>query len=132
MSRMSVFGMTVLIGLAISCGDDKPTEPAHELVGTWALYAVDTLPLGLLIGRTYVPGEFVIRFNADGTCNNNVGDPTSRWFTRGALLTFGGIDCGFFVDGDELTLTFDKAQLAQFGTVVDDDVASMRWFLRRR
>ncbi len=132
MGRTAILRLAMLIGFVISCGEDKPTEPAHELVGTWALYAVDTLPQGLIIGRTYVPGEFVIRFNADGTCENNVGDPASRWFTRGALLTFGGIDCVFFVDGDELTLTFDKAQLAQFGTDVDDDVSSMRLFLRRR
>ena len=35
MDRLSVLGLAVLIGFVVSCGDDKPTEPVHELVGSW-------------------------------------------------------------------------------------------------
>ncbi len=35
MGRVSVFGLAVLIGFVMSCGDDKPTEPVHEGVGSW-------------------------------------------------------------------------------------------------
>ena len=36
MGRTGIFGFAVLICFVLSCGDDKPTEPVHELVGSWA------------------------------------------------------------------------------------------------
>ena len=33
MGHKGIFGLAVLIGFVMSCGDDKPTEPVHDWLG---------------------------------------------------------------------------------------------------
>ena len=41
MSRLSVFGLAILVGVVLSCGEDKPTEPVRDLVGSWTYRGTD-------------------------------------------------------------------------------------------
>lgn len=113
MTRRSVFGLAVLIGLAISCGDDKPTEPVRDLVGTWTYRGTDFASTAAANLRDYLLGQgwnlasaqrmvdgfrnemeagfrdtglSVLRFNADRTFEDNSGS-SGVWSVQGDVLT---------------------------------------------
>lgn len=113
MSRLSVFDLTVLIGLAISCGDDKPTEPVRDLVGSWTYRGTDFASTAAANLRDYLLGQgwnlasaqrmvdgfrnemeagfrdtglSVLRFNADRTFEDNSGGK-GVWSVQGDVLT---------------------------------------------
>lgn len=113
MSRLSVFGLAVLIGLAISCGEDKPTEPVRDLVGSWTYRGTDFASTAAANLRDYLLGQgwnlasaqrmvdgfrnemeagfrhtglSVLRFNADRTFVDNAGT-SGVWAVQGDVLT---------------------------------------------
>ena len=122
MSRLSVFGLALLIGFVIACGEDKPTEPVHELVGSWAYqgsefsataarnlqsYMVNqgldlTAAVRLVTEfRNEVDNGFrdtgleIVRFNQDRTYEDNSGN-SGVWSVQGDVLTMAGED-GFTI-----------------------------------
>lgn len=113
MSRLSVFGLAVLIGLAISCGKDKPTEPVRDLVGSWTYRGTDFASTAAANLRDYLldqgwnlasaqrmvdgfrnemeagfrhTGLSVLRFNADRTFEDSSGSK-GVWSVQGDVLT---------------------------------------------
>ena len=122
MGRTGIFGFAVLIGFVLSCGDDKPTEPVHELVGSWAYqgsefsataarnlqsYMVNqgldlTAAVRLVTEfRNEVDSGFrdtgleIVRFNQDRTYEDNSGN-SGVWSVQGDVLTLAGED-GFTI-----------------------------------
>jgi hypothetical protein len=122
MGRLSVLGLAVLIGFVISCGDDNPTEPVHELVGSWtyqrsefSVTAATTLQNYLMgqgldqtAAQTMVAdfmnemssgfretGLEIVRFNQDLTYEDNSGN-SGVWSVQGDVLTLAGED-GFTI-----------------------------------
>ena len=118
MDRLSVLGLAVLIGFVVSCGDDKPTEPVHELVGSWTYQGfefgstVATNLQNFLVGQgldltaaqTMVAeyrnelnrsfrdtGLAIVRFNQDRTYEDNSGS-SGVWSVQGDVLTIVGED----------------------------------------
>lgn len=113
MSRLSIPGVAVLIGFAISCGEDKPTEPVPNLVGSWTYRGTDFGSAAATNLRDYLMGQgwnlasalrmvdgfrnemeagfrdtglSVLRFNADRTFEDNSGS-TGVWSVQGDVLT---------------------------------------------
>ena len=113
MNRLSVFCLAVLAGIAISCGDDKPTAPGQELVGSWTYQGTDfssTAATNLqdyLLSQGVDPAaaqqfvtEFrnemdrgfretgleIVRFNDDRTYEDNSGN-SGIWSVLGDVLT---------------------------------------------
>ena len=122
MGRTGILGLAVLIGFVLSCGDDKPTEPVHELVGSWAYqrsefsataarnlqsYMVNqgldlTAAVRLVTEfRNEVDSGFrdtgleIVRFNQDRTYEDNSGN-SGVWSVQGDVLTLAGED-GFTI-----------------------------------
>ncbi len=122
MSRISMVGLTVLVGVAMSCGDDKPTEPVHELVGSWVYQTSEfsataarnlqnyMVNQGLdLTAAVRLVSEFrnemdsgfrdtgleMVRFNQDRTYEGNSGN-SGIWSVLGDVLTMVGED-GFTI-----------------------------------
>ena len=122
MGRLSVLGLAVLIGFVISCGDDKPTEPVHELVGSWVYQRSEfsataarnlqsyMVNQGLdLTAAVRLVAEFknemdsgfretgleIVRFNQDRTYEDNSGN-SGVWSVQGNVLTLAGED-GFTI-----------------------------------
>lgn len=113
MSRRSLVGLTLLVGIAMSCDVDKPTEPVNDLVGSWTYRGTDfgstaaanlqnyLLDLGwnLTAAQRMVAGFrnemeagfrdtglSTVRFNADRTYEDNAGT-TGVWSVQGDVLT---------------------------------------------
>lgn len=122
MRRLLAFGLTVLVGGVISCGDDKPTEPVHELVGSWVYQTSEfsataarnlqnhMVNQGLdLTAAVRLVSEFrnemdsgfrdtgleMVRFNQDRTYEGNSGN-SGVWSVQGDVLTMVGED-GFTI-----------------------------------
>ncbi len=137
MKRTSIFGFAVLASVALSCGDDKPTEPVHELVGSWTLQGSNLVATFSTNLRNYlldqgvdeatarnVVAEFIsgiensigglniVRINADGTYQDNSGG-AGTWSVQGDVLTLNDndgstIQMQYFLDGDDLTLILTR------------------------
>lgn len=139
MGRLSVPVLAVLIGFVISCGEDKPTEPVRDLVGSWTYRGTDFAAAAAANLRDFLMGQgwnqasaqrmvdgfrnemeagfrdtglSVLRFNADGTFEDNSGS-TGVWSIQGDVLTIVAedgftIQCQYSVDGDDLTLALNK------------------------
>ena len=113
MSRLSVFGLAILVGVVLSCGDEKPTEPVHELVGSWTYRGTDFGSTAAANLRDYLlaqgwnstaaqrmvdgfrnemeagfrdTGLSVLRFNADRTFEDNSGS-SGVWSVQNDVLT---------------------------------------------
>ncbi len=143
-------GLAVLIGFVISCGEDKPTEPVRGLVGSWAYRGTDFGSTAAANLRDYLMGQgwnlasaqrmvdgfrnemeagfrdtgfSVLRFNADGTFEDNSGS-SGVWSVQDDVLTIVAedgftIQCQYDVDGGDLTLILNKERylnlISQFG-----------------
>ena len=113
MGRTGILGLAVLIGFVLSCGDDKPTEPVHELVGSWVYQRSEfsataarnlqsyMVNQGLdLTAAVRLVAEFknemdsgfrdtgleIVRFNQDRTYEDNSGN-SGVWSVQGDVLT---------------------------------------------
>ncbi|MDE2888404.1 MAG: hypothetical protein OXR72_09310 [Gemmatimonadota bacterium] len=113
MSRLSVFGLAVLAGFAISCGDDKPTAPGQDLVGSWTYQGTDFSSTAASNLQNYLlsqgvdqataqqfvaefrnemdrgfrqTGLEILRFNEDRTYEDNSGN-SGVWSVLGDVLT---------------------------------------------
>ena len=113
MSRLSVFGLAVVVGFVMSCGDDSPTEPVHELVGSWTYQGSDfsstaannlqdyllSQGVDLTAAQQFVAefrnemdrgfretGLEIVRFNQDRTWEDNSGG-SGVWSVQGDVLT---------------------------------------------
>ena len=118
MGHKGIFGLAVLIGFVMSCGDDKPTEPVHELVGSWTYQGFEfgsTVATNLqnyMVGQGLDPtaaqtmvaeyrneldrgfrdtGLAIVRFNQDRTYEDNSGS-SGVWSVQGDILTLAGED----------------------------------------
>ncbi len=116
MGRVSDLGLTVLVGVVLSCGDEKPTEPVHELVGSWTYQGFEfgsTVATNLqnyMVGQGLDPtaaqtmvaeyrnemdrsfrdtGLAIVRFNQDRTYEDNSGS-SGVWSVQGDILTIVG------------------------------------------
>ena len=131
--------LAALIGSVISCGEDKPTEPVRNIVGSWAYRGTDFGSTAAANLRDYLMGQgwnlasaqrmvdgfrnemeagfrdtgfSVLRFNADGTFEDNSGS-SGVWSVQDDVLTIVAedgftIQCQYDVDGDDLTLILNK------------------------
>ena len=131
--------LAALIGSVISCGEDKPTEPVRDIVGSWAYRGTDFGSTAAANLRDYLMGQgwnlasaqrmvdgfrnemeagfrdtgfSVLRFNADGTFEDNSGS-SGVWSVQDDVLTIVAedgftIQCQYSVDGDDLTLILNK------------------------
>ncbi len=122
MSRLSVFGLAILVGVVLSCGDEKPTEPVHELVGAWTYRGTDFGSTAAANLRDYLlaqgwnstaaqrmvdgfrnemeagfrdTGLSTVRFNDDRTYEDRSGTK-GVWSLQGDVLTMVGED-GFTI-----------------------------------
>ncbi len=113
MGRTQTFGLAVLIGFVLSCGEDKPTEPVHELVGSWTYQGSDfsstaannlqdyllSQGVDLTAAQQFVAefrievdrgfretGLEIVRFNEDRTYEDNSGN-SGVWSVQGDVLT---------------------------------------------
>lgn len=113
MGRLSVPVLAVLIGFVNSCGEDKPTEPVRDLVGSWAYRGTDFGSTAAANLRDYLMGQgwnlasaqrmvdgfrnemeagfrdtglSILRFSADGTFEDSSGS-TGVWSVQGDVLT---------------------------------------------
>ena len=137
MRRWPIFGIAVFVSLSLSCGDDKPTEPVHELVGSWTYtgnnlvstfsanlrsylleQGVDEAAVQEIVTEFFrgaessISGLTILRINADGTYQDNEGD-SGTWSVQGDVVTITDGDGSvfqmqYFVDGDDLTLILNK------------------------
>ena len=137
MKRKAIFGLAILINFVISCGEDKPTEPVHELVGSWTYtgsnlvstfsanlrsylleQGVDEAAVQEIVTEFFrgaessIGGLTILRINADGTYQDNEGD-SGTWSVQGDVVTITDgdgsvIQMQYFVDGDDLTLILTK------------------------
>ena len=107
------FGLAAFVGFAISCGEDKPTEPVRDIVGSWAYRGTDFGSTAATNLRDYLmglgwnlasaqrmvdgfrnemeagfrdTGLSVLRFDADGTFEDNSGSK-GVWSVQGDVLT---------------------------------------------
>ena len=131
--------LAALIGSVISCGEDKPTEPVRDIVGSWAYRGTDFGSTAAANLRDYLMGQgwnlasaqrmvdgfrnemeagfrdtgfSVLRFNADGTFEDNSGS-SGVWSVQDDVLTIVAedgftIQCQYSVGGDDLTLILNK------------------------
>ena len=113
MNRLSAFGLAVLAVFAISCGDDKPTAPGQDLVGSWLYQGTDFSSTAATNLQDYLlsqgvdaaaaqqfvtefrnemdrgfreTGLEIVRFNEDRTYEDNSGN-SGVWSVLGDVLT---------------------------------------------
>ena len=122
MRMLSVFGFTALVCVATSCGDERPTEPVRDLVGTWNYQGTDFGTAAAANLQNYLLGQgwnltaaqrmvagfrnemeagfrdtglSTIRFDADRTYEDKSG-ATGVWSIQEDVLTMVGED-GFTI-----------------------------------
>ena len=113
MGRTQTFGLAVLIGFVLSCGDDKPTAPGQDLVGSWTYQGTDFSSTAASNLQNYLlsqgvdaaaaqqfvaefrnemdrgfrqTGLEIVRFNEDRTYEDNSGN-SGVWSVLGDVLT---------------------------------------------
>ena len=158
-----IFALVVL--LAACGGDDSVSAPDSALVGSWTMESTDLYDVMLTGLERYLKDEFpdadgdaiedyidearqeiddpledfpfvTIRFNADGTYEDDRGDFGSWDVDGNTLIIDGERLCRYFADGDDLTLIFrlDDAPddfPADMVEILGRD-AVFRFFLKRK
>ena len=150
-----MFRIFALVVLLVACGGDDPVSaPDSALVGSWTVERTDAIDVMLTGLERYLKDEFpdadgdaieglidearqefddplegfpfaTVRFNADGTYEDDRGDFGSWEVDGNTLIIDSEVMCRYFADGDDLTL------ILRLGDAPEDYPADMVEILGR-